>query len=262
MIRGVPILFHVRAALLASAALWVSACDNPRAASAEAGAAASAARAADDFYAHVNREWIDSFELSPEKSYDSVFEEIRRQVHADISAILQDISAANPAPGTTEAKVADLYTSWMDEAAIEAHGLDAMRPRLQRISAVRSARDFVRVISDPLEIRPFNFSIGALPDDANRHAVTFSQGGLGIGRSYYTMLGERNDEVRKAYIKLIETLLRLAGDSDPAGAAQRVFTLERKIGATHWRGSRNRDVLQRANVMDRAALKKLSPEID
>jgi endothelin-converting enzyme/putative endopeptidase len=46
------------------------------------------------------------------------------------------LRASKPAAGTVAQKVVDIYTGWMDQAAIEARGTAPLQPFLDQISAV------------------------------------------------------------------------------------------------------------------------------
>jgi endothelin-converting enzyme/putative endopeptidase len=62
------------------------------------------------------------------------------------ASIIEDAAKANPAPGSNERKIADLYHSYMDEAAIESHGLSALKPHLDAIAAVHTPRELAHAL--------------------------------------------------------------------------------------------------------------------
>ena len=74
----------------------------------------------DDFYRYVNGRWVSSFTMPADKARYGVFDALRDKSENDVRTLLEELEANPPASGSVQKKVADLYSSWMDEAAIEA----------------------------------------------------------------------------------------------------------------------------------------------
>ena len=64
----------------------------------------------------------------------------RRGCAERVREIIEQAAASKPAPGTPEQKIGDYYASFMDEAAIEANGLDARPARSSTASAAANRR--------------------------------------------------------------------------------------------------------------------------
>src|SRR5438309_730656 len=81
----------------------------------------------DDFYHFCNGEWIKR-----------------------TSELIEEIAKSNAAPWSGPRKVADLYNSYMDEAAIEAKGLAPLRPHLEAIAAIRDKKELALALGETL----------------------------------------------------------------------------------------------------------------
>ena len=79
-----------------------------------------AVRVQDDLFTHVNGQWLDTYEIPADRAVDGAFRTLYDQAELDVRKIIQAASATDAAPGTDERKIGDLYTSFMDEAAVEA----------------------------------------------------------------------------------------------------------------------------------------------
>ena len=62
-----------------------------------------------------------------------------------VRAIITEVAAASPVPGTVAAKVGDLYASFMDEEAVEARGSAPLDADLARVATVSGPADVVAV---------------------------------------------------------------------------------------------------------------------
>jgi endothelin-converting enzyme/putative endopeptidase len=264
-----------RTLLFAASALLLAACSGPETTAPPVPGAAigsfgvdlsvmdTAVKPGDDFYAYVNGKWLSSFEMPADKARYGVFDDLRDKAEADVHAIVLDLAKAAPAAGTTEQKVADFFSSWMDEATIEARGIEPLKPYLEQIRAASTYADLMKLAGSPDFTAPFGVGIDTDPDNTSRYAIWIGQGGLGMpNRDYYLKEGDRFEAYRTAYRTYIETLFGLLGEADPKAAAAAVYALEVKIAETQWAPERQRNVKEAVNPMDMSALKALAPAVD
>ena len=86
------------------------------------------------------------------------------------------------------------------------------------------------------------------PGDPERYLVFLEQGGIGLpDESYFRE--EKFAEIRAGYQLFLERMFSLAGLSDPAERAARVFALETEIAAQHWDNVRTRDSQATYNLL-------------
>ncbi len=217
----------------------------------------------DDFYRYVNGKWLDSFKIPADRASYGTGTIVFEKTEADLRAILDELVASKPAAGSVDQKVADLYGGWMDEAAIEARGLEPLQPFLSRIAAVKDRAGLTGLLGSLDYQAPFGVSINPDTADPTRYTVWISQAGLGMpNRDYYLKKGEKFDAYRAAYAAYVARIFELIGYQDPAGSARQVIGIENKIAQVAWAPERQRKVAEAINPMDLAGLRKLVPNVD
>ncbi|HKU17625.1 MAG TPA: M13 family metallopeptidase [Steroidobacteraceae bacterium] len=217
----------------------------------------------DDFYRYVNGKWLDSFAIPADRASYGTGTVVFEKTEADLHAILDELAATRPAAGSVEQKVADMYAGWMDEAAIEARGLEPLQPFLAQIDAMKNRTDLMRLVGSVDFQAPFGLSINPDTVDPTRYTVWVGQTGLGMpNRDYYLKKGEKFDAYRAAYSTYVTKIFELLGARDPAGSAKQVIGIENRIAAVAWAPERQRKVSEVINPMDLAGLSKLVPNVD
>ena len=68
----------------------------------------------DDFYAAVNKEWLDTTEFPPGYPYTGTLYELNYEVTEQVSGLIREIAAGNPKAGTPQAKIKNLYETVLD----------------------------------------------------------------------------------------------------------------------------------------------------
>jgi endothelin-converting enzyme/putative endopeptidase len=217
----------------------------------------------DDFYAYVNGAWVSTFEMPADKARYGVFDALRDKSETDVRTLLDEL-ATTPAPaGSVQQKVADLYKSWLDEAAIETRGVEPLEADLAAIAAARTKRDIVALLGNVDYSGPVNLYISPDPADTTRYVVNVTQGGLGMPvRDYYLNEGAKFDAYRAAYKTYVTKVFGLIGDDNPAASAETVVALETALATVHWSPERRRDVQATNNPVDRAGLAAMIPAVD
>jgi putative endopeptidase len=215
-----------------------------------------AVKAGDDFYRHASNSWFRNNPIPADRNSYSLWTVLDQEIERQVRAIVEG-GGSDP----VARQVGDFYASWMDEAAIEARGLSAAQPHLDRIAAVTDRAGLLRLFATPGF--PVPIGVGILPDpaDPTRYTASVEQAGLGMpNRDYYLREGEQYDRYRAAYRDYVVSLHRLAGLSEPEARADAIIALERRIAEAHWTPERSRDIQQIYNPMDRAQLIALAPQ--
>jgi predicted metalloendopeptidase len=224
-------------------------------------------RPQDDFYRFVNGTWLRTTQIPADRSSFGAFVTLTDRSEAAVRQILDEaVAAPNPARGSDTQKLGDLYASFMDSARVERLGVTPIRPDLARIRAVTSRAQYPALFATAAELGggyPFGANVGQDAKQSDRYTVYLRQGGLGLpDRDYYLSSDARLQAARDAYVTYMETLLRLAGERDAAGAARRVMAFETQLAQRQWDRvrSRNRDLTY--NKMSVADLQKLAPRFE
>ncbi|HWH26462.1 MAG TPA: M13-type metalloendopeptidase [Pseudolysinimonas sp.] len=219
-----------------------------------------AVRPVDDLFRHVNGKWIARTEIPSDKARYGSFYVLAEEAEQAVREIIEEAQSAEP--GTEARKIGDLYSSFMDEAQIEAAGWTPIQSDLDGIDELGDIPAFLAALGR-LERRGTSGFLPAFvdndPGNPERYLVFFEQGGLGLpDESYYRE--EKFAEIRAAYRAHLERIFGLAGISDASVRAQRVFDLETAIASQHWDNVRTRDSQATYNLLPWADVEALAGE--
>src|SRR6187455_3020878 len=106
-----------------------------------------AVKPGDDFFDYVNGAWAKRTEIAADRTFVGIDSVLNDQIDKDVRAIVEDM-ARNPAgSGPIGQQIGDFYNSWMDEAAIEARGTAPLKPYLDKVAAVKTRSDLIRLFA-------------------------------------------------------------------------------------------------------------------
>jgi predicted metalloendopeptidase len=227
----------------------------------------SAVPAADDFYHHVNRAWLEANPVPPEYPAWGAYIELdhrNKELTRDLLQAAADASATGAADAI-ERLVGDFFASGMDEAAIAAAGATPLRPFLDRIDALASLED-ARSLNLEWHAQGFGafFGIGVDADfeDADRYLAYVQQAGLGLPeKAYYLNDDERSVAMRGAYAAHISSQLRNLGrdEGDAAATAQALLAFETRLAEVSLSREEQRDPRTTMNRYAVHSLDELMP---
>jgi putative endopeptidase len=206
-------------------------------------------RIQDDLFRHVNGTWLNTTEIPADKPLTGAFMELRDQAEAAVRDIITTLEGGEP--GSDEAKIADLYASFMDEDAAERAGASPILPLLAAVDSVKTPPDLTRLVGGfARQAVPGLVALQAEPDpgDPNRYVMFAGQGGLGLPDEEYYRL-DAYAEIRSQYQAHVAASFALAGIEDSQAQAHQVFDLETEIAATHWDKVKCRDLRLMYNLM-------------
>ncbi|GIL40863.1 M13 family metallopeptidase [Roseiterribacter gracilis] len=229
----------------------------------------------DDFFGYANGSWFKSAQIPPDRNSLGVFANLNEASQERTVELIKGMRADAPA-GSNERKIADYYGSFMDEASIEAAGLKALQPRLQRIAAITDRKSLSTVLGTTLrhDVDPLNntnyytdnlFGLWVAPDfaDPSIYGAYLLQGGLGMNeRTNYLSDSPRMVELRAKYKAHIVNVLTLAKIDDAAKKADAIFDLETKIAKAHVTAEESHDVSKANNRWARADFAAKAPGLD
>src|SRR5262245_34008537 len=220
-------------------------------------------RPGDDFFAHANGKWYDTYDIPQDRSSFGIFTELDEQAQQRVRDIIDQAAASHAAQGSPEQKIGDYYASFMDQAAIETNGLTPVRAELDRIKAASSKKDIATLFGAPGY--QSTFGVGPSPDlkNPNVYSIDVTQGGLGLpDRDYYVKEDPQLKEIRAKYEEYIATMLQLSGASDAKGSAKRIMAFETAIAKVSWPIEKRREVEGMYNPRTLVELKKYAPGFD
>ncbi|MFJ4716827.1 M13 family metallopeptidase [Streptomyces sp. NPDC088785] len=225
-----------------------------------------AIRPQDDLFGHVNGHWLATEPIPDDRSSWGPFVQLVDVAEQQVKEIIQEIAAGGPTSlDPDEArKIAELYASFMDEEAVEARGLDPIRPLLDEAAALTDVSQLAAFIGR-FERSGGSGLFGSYIDsddrDSDRYLYNILQGGLGLpDESYYRE--EKFAGTREKYAAYLTELFRLGEHADPAAAARTVLALETRLAEGHWERAATRDVQKTYNLTTFDELTALAPAFD
>jgi putative endopeptidase len=230
----------------------------------------------DDFFAFANGVWVRTTEIPPDRASTGNFTALVETAQGRTRGLLEEAerTAASADPDTR--RVGDFYAAFMDEAGIEAKGLEPLRPHLEAVAAMQSRADLSRALGaqlradvDPLNATNFSTDhllglwVGPGFSDPGRYTPYLLQGGLGMpDRDYYLSDDPHMAELRARYREHVVAVLRLAGIPGPEAKADAIVALEGKIARAHASLVESQDVLKANNPWRRDEFGERAPGLD
>ncbi|MFM7028659.1 MAG: M13 family metallopeptidase [Chakrabartia sp.] len=217
----------------------------------------------DDFYKFVNGTWDANTEIPADRSSWGGFGVLRDLSDQRTRAIIEDSAKQNAPKGSVAQKVGDFYASFMDEAGIEARGIEPVKPMLAKVDALQTRDDLARALAESARLgmgSPVEIGVELDLKDNSKYAVYVGQGGLGMpDRDYYLVDNDRFKETRAKYKTYIADTLKLAGFADAEARAAAIYALEEKIAKGHWTQAESRQIDKMYNPANVATLDKDYP---
>jgi predicted metalloendopeptidase len=229
----------------------------------------------DDFFAYANGGWLKSTEIPPDRSLYGTGSIVAELTLERTRGLLEDAAVHGPA-GTESRRIGDYYATFMDEAAIEAKGLQPLHARLARIASISDRHQLARELGatlradvDALNNTRFHTDnllglwVAQDLDDPTRYSPFLLQGGLGMpDRDFYVNPSPHMAAVRDKYRAHIAAVLRLAKIPDADARADRIYELEHRIAEVHWTRADSEQVRKANNHWRRADFDARAPGLD
>ena len=230
----------------------------------------------DDFYQYANGGSMKRTEIPPDRGRVGVFSRLADLSNQRTVGLIEEAAKANAPAGSNARRIAGLYNSYMDEAAIEAKGLAPLRPQLDAIAAIHDKRELARALGESLRAdvdalnnthfhTPNLFGLWVAPgfNDSEHYTAYLLQGGLQLpDREYYLGDSARMRDIRTKYQSHILTMLKLAGFSDTDARAEHIVELEHAIAEKHISLAENEDVHKANNAWKQSDFATKAPGLD
>ena len=219
-----------------------------------------AVKPGDDFYLHANGIWAKNTPIPADKSNYGAFNTLDDLSRTRTRGILE------AARGDRASKIGAAYSSYMDEAAVEAKGMAPIKPWLDEIKAVKDKKAYVALVAKAARAGvagPFKQYVGQDDKDPETYILSLSQGGLGLpDRDYYLQPDDKMAAIRTAYVTHLEKMFLAAGEPDGKARAAALMALETEIAKLHWTQIDSRDADKTYNKKTLVELQKAAPGFD
>lgn len=230
----------------------------------------------DDFYRYANGGWIKRAEIPSDRSSIGINDSLIDLSQKRVAGLIEGAAKANAPAGSNTRKIADLYHSYMDEAAIGAKGLAPLRPHLDAIAAIRDKHELGRALGESLRAdvdalncecihTPNLFGLWIAPgfNDPEHYTAYLFQGGLEMpDREYYVSDSDSMRSIRSKYQTHVSAMLKLAGFAETDLRAQHIIELEHTIAEKHIPLADSQNIYKTNNPWRQADFAANAPGID
>jgi predicted metalloendopeptidase len=229
----------------------------------------------DDFFAWANGDWLNKTEIPADKGGWGAMGALAEDTNQRIARMIEDLAADKATSGEAR-KVADYFTAYMNEAAIEEKGAAPIKPMLAKIDAIKDKAGLMRALGESLraDVDPLNNTnfftenlfglwIATGLHDPAHNTPYLLQGGLGMpDRAYYLDDNPKMADLRAKYQQHVAAMLKLAGYSDPEARAAKIVALETALAKVHAPREDSADVLKADNTWTAKDFAAKAPGID
>lgn len=222
-------------------------------------------RPQDDFYNYVNGNWMKTVEIPSDKARWGSFDELREHTDEAVLKILKESLTQEFAKGSDGQKIADLYKSYIDFESRNKLGTSPIDPYLKKIDAIQSMDDLYAYLVEagPKGGNPFfGGYVYAHMKNSDVNAVYLGGGGLGLGRSYYQKVDDKNTETLGDYSNFISTLYSNVDQRTDDLKGPKILAFEKQIASYLKTIEESRDAQKRYNPVAVADLGKMVKNVD
>ncbi|WAC65033.1 peptidase [Pseudoxanthomonas sp. SL93] len=216
-----------------------------------------------DFGGYVNGKWLAANTIPSDRTSWGAFEMLAERSTA-VQKQLAEQAAAMPNASGVEKIVGDLWATGMDEAKINAQGIEPIKPLLTAIDGLQDKDAIVAYLNDSAaKGQAFLFGFGA-EADFNKPDTNFAyafQGGLGLPDKNFYFDADKKD-IRDGYVAHIAKVLELSGvpAADAAKQAGDILAFETRLAKVSKSNEEmSRDVSLYYNPVTLAEADKLTP---
>ena len=222
-----------------------------------------------DFYQYSCGGWQKKNPIPPDQTSWSVYGKLYLDNLNFLRGILEQAATAKNRDAVTQ-KIGDYYGACMDEASANRRGIQALKPELDAIAALRQTRELAPLVARLQLMAPgnpiiFGGSSTQDPDDSDKEIAGLDQGGLGLpDRDYYTKDDAKSKETRARYLEHVQKIFELLGDRPEVAKtnAATIMEMETALAKASLTRVERRDPYKLKNKMKVADLSALTPAFD
>ena len=216
-----------------------------------------------DFGSYINKNWLAANAIPGDRTSWGAFEMLDERSTAVQHQLAEQAAAMKNATGIDKI-IGDLYATGMDQAKIDAQGIQPLAPKLAEIDKLTdtaSIAEYLRQSFAKGEGSLFGFGANADFKDSNTNIAYAAQGGLGLPDKGYYFDADKKAKL-EAYQRHVAKVLELSGApaADAAKQAADVVKFETRLARVSKSSEElSRDVALYYNPVSVADADKLTP---
>ncbi|MCI0921933.1 M13 family metallopeptidase [Sphingobacterium rhinopitheci] len=222
-------------------------------------------RPQDDFYNFVNGNWMKTIEIPSDRARWGSFDELRENTDIAALNILKASLNSTFEKGSDGQKIADLYKSYVDFETRNKVGIAPIENRLNQIDKIKTVKDLEAYFAKygAEGANPFYGGyVSAHMKNSDINAVYLGGGSLGLGRSYYQKVDEKNTATLGDYAQYISTLYGKVDPTTKDLKGPKVVAFEKEIASYLKTVEESRDAQKRYNPVAVSDLNKMVKNVD
>ncbi len=218
-----------------------------------------------DFYQYACGNWLKTTEIPADESEWVSFSELYERNLVTEREILEKAAVVDPKRSALEQKIGDFYGSCIDEKAVDAKGIDPLKPDLDRIAAAKNKSALIEVLAHQRLIGAnalFRFFSDPDLHNAGMVIANLDQGGLSLpDRDYYLKDDPKMTEMRQHLVEYAVQIFTLAGETpqQAAESAKTVMRVETALAKAQMDRTLRRDPKSRDHKMSKDQALALAP---
>ena len=189
-------------------------------------------RPQDDFFEYANGTWFKQHPIPASEQSTGIFTAVDDTVQAQVYQICLEASSTENEKGSNKQKIGDLYAAGMDSVALNANGINELKPEFEKIDAMNSLADLPTTLAYLRTVGGggfFYFGVSQDDKNSNENSVSMGQGGLSLpDRRFYVDEDEKSADIRAKFVDYMQGLFKTMGyaDAEAKASADKVMALE------------------------------------
>ena len=223
-----------------------------------------------DFFTYANGRYIRQLKIPDDMSSYGPFHILAELTQARQKALLEDLLPYAEV-GNEKGQLATYYSSFLDQAAVDAKGGTPLETELEQIRHLDDRASLARLFglaASSLMYSPFALDIEQNQQDPTHYMLMLDQGmsigisgGLGLPDiSYYS--NPALAQQKNAYRGYVAKMLALLDWPDPENEASAIVALETALAKVETPRDQTRDPIKMFNPMKVKELVALAPDVD
>lgn len=222
-------------------------------------------RPQDDLYSYVNGNWMKTTQIPSDRARWGSFDELRENTDNVTMKLVQDLLKTKHAKGSGEQKVSDLYNSYINLEARNKVGIQPIQKyfnQIDKITNLKELQDYLIEVT-PIGENPF-YGMYVYTDlkNSKQHAVYLGEADLGLGKTYYQKVDDKNTETLENYSNFINKIFTHTGQKTRDFKGPKIVAFEKMMAQYIKTVEEDRDPNKSYNPVKLSEVKQLTKNID